>query len=111
MSTITIYEHDKEISRENINQEYYIVETSAGELFWFEKEPLKPRGGVIKIWLQNRKQQNGKDAFLLCYVLPDWQLIIDGIWMEKKFYEDVDNLSGKSLELRYKQYRFVFQFD
>jgi len=111
MTTITVYKNDKEIVSENISMEYYIVETSVGELFWYEKEPPKHRGGATKIWLQNRVQPNGKDSFLLLYVLPDWQLIIGGVWMEKKFYEDIDNLSGVNLELRYREYKFVFQFD
>ncbi len=33
-----------------------------------------------------------------------------GIWMEKKFYEDIKDMEGKEVELRYKGYRFVFQF-
>jgi hypothetical protein len=111
MTTITVYKDDNEINHESIKQEYYIAEASSGELFWHEKELYPPRGGALKIWLQNRIQQNGVDAFLLCYVFPDWQLIIDGVWMEKKFYQDMDNLNGKQLELRYKEYRFVFQFD
>ncbi len=111
MATITVYKEDEEINHENINREYYIVETSSGELSWFEHEQAPSSGGALRIWLQNRIQPSGKDSFLLCYVLPDWQLILDGVWMEKKFYEDIDNLSGKNLELLYKEYRFVFQFD
>src|SRR4030095_15614055 len=109
MTTITVDKDTKKISHEIIKLEYYIVETSLGELFWFEKEPDPPRGGSLRIWLQNRIQPNGQDSFLLCYVLPSWQLIIDGVWLEKKFYEAIDNLSGKTLELRYEEYRFVFQ--
>jgi hypothetical protein len=111
MTTITVYKDTNEISHENIKLEYYIVETSLGELFWFEKEPSPTTGGSLRIWLQNRIQPNGQDSFLLCYVLPSWQLIIDGVWLEKKFYEDIRNLSGNNLELRYEEYRFVFQFD
>jgi hypothetical protein len=109
MATVTVYKGDEEVSHENVNQEYYIVESSSGELFWYEQGQSSP--GTLKIWLQNRIERSGKDSFLLCYVLPDWQLIIDGVWMEKKFYEDIDNLRGKNVELRYKDFRFVFQFE
>jgi hypothetical protein len=111
MTTITVYKADNKISHENIKQEYYIVESLLGDLLWFEKEPDPPRSGAIKIWLQNRIKSTGQDSFLLCYVLPSWQVIIDGVWMEKKFYEDITKLSGKTLELRYEEYRFVFHFD
>jgi hypothetical protein len=43
-------------------------------------------------------------------VLPDWKLIIDEVWMEKKFYEDIKDIEGKEVELRYKDHWFVFQF-
>lgn len=101
MPTITIYQNNNEIGHETINQEYYIVETPTEELIWFEKEINRP--GTVKIWLQIRGNKP-----LLCFVLPDWQLIINGIWMEKKFYQDLEDLSGKEVELRYKEHRFVF---
>lgn len=109
MTTITVYQNDKEVVCQKISQEYYIVETSQGELIWYEKEQSSP--GVLKIWLHKTMQANGSESFLLRYVLPDWQLIIDGVWMEKKFYEDIEDLFGKILELQYKDYRFVFQFN
>ena len=110
MATITVHKGNEEVSHEIINTECYIMETSSGELFWYEQE-RSSQGGALRIWLQNRIEPSGKDSFLLCYVLPDWQLILDGIWMEKKFYQDIDNLSGRNVELRYKEFRFVFQFD
>jgi hypothetical protein len=85
-------------------EQYSIIESDSGDnIYWTENGPCPPR--VIKIWIQLREE-----GPLLCYVLPDWQLIIDGVWMEKKFYQDITNIEGKEVELRYKDYRFVFQF-
>ncbi len=105
MPTITVYQSDDQIAKETIEHEYYIVETSAGELNWFEEEPKQAVPGALRIWLQGRQE-----GFLLCHVFPEWQFIIDGVWMEKKFYEDIRDIEEKEVELRYKEYRFVFQF-
>lgn len=102
MHTVTIYKDDDAIDHRTIELEFLIIETPSGELRWFEKDVSSP--GVIKIWLQIREGNP-----LLCFVLPDWQVIIDGIWMEKKFYQDIEELEGKEVELRYGKYRFVFQ--
>ena len=78
------------------------LETPLQELIWFENEIGRP--GILKIWLQIRENKP-----LLCFLLPDWQLIINGNWTEKKFYEDIEDLDGKQVELQYKDHRFVFQ--
>jgi hypothetical protein len=104
MPTIRVYKNYEQVAHETIYEQYSIIESYSGEkIFWFENEPCPP--GVIKIWLQLREE-----GLLLCYVLPDWQLIIDGVWMEKKFYQDIKDIAGKEVELRYKEYRFLFQF-
>ncbi|HEX5944512.1 MAG TPA: hypothetical protein VFY66_19670 [Anaerolineales bacterium] len=102
MPAITVYKNNDEIDYEFVDQEYFIVEAPSSELLWFEKDVHRP--GTIKIWLQVREKKP-----LLCFVLPDWQLIIDGVWMERKFYQDIEGLGGKEVELHYKEYRFVFQ--
>jgi hypothetical protein len=107
MTSITIYKGKHEIFRETIYQEFHIVESPSGELFWYENMDVN-RPGVSKIWLQ------ASETPRLPFVLPDWQLIIDNTWMKNKFYEDVQDLidlRGKVIELRYREYRFVFQID
>jgi hypothetical protein len=104
MSTVTVYKNEHEVFRNTIHQDFYVVETSNGELIWHEDRP-----GVIKVWLQV-----ANSTIRLPFVLPDWQLIIDNAWMEKEFYQDIEDLmelKGKVIELRYKEYRFVFQFE
>ena len=106
MTAVTIYYNDKEITTEPIQHEFYIVEDSSGELFWYEKDPGPSRTGVYKFWLQS-VAYNPR----ILFVLPDWQLIMDNIWLEKKFYSEIEDLKGKVLELVYEAYRFVFQID
>jgi len=106
MSTVTVYKDKHEVFHNTIHQEFYIVEASSGELFWHEIENIN-RPSVIKFWLQALSFTTR-----LPFVLPDWQLIIDNAWVEKKFYQDIEDLielKGKVIELRYKEYRFVFQ--
>jgi hypothetical protein len=105
MSTVIIYKEEQEVFHLPIRQEFYIVEAPTGELFWHENTDVK-RPGVLKIWLKIMNK-----SAKLSFVLPDWQLIINGRKLEKSFYEDVENLEGKEVELQYKEYRFVFHFD
>src|SRR5688572_13186497 len=101
MSTVTIYKDNHEVFHNMIHQEFYIVEASNGELFWHGTENIN-RPGVFKFSLQF-----ASSTTRLPFVLPDWQLIIDDVWMEKKFYEDIEDLielKGKVIELRYKEY-------
>ena len=100
-----IYKEDHEVFHTTIHQEFYIAQAPIGELFWHEITDVK-RPGVLKIWLKIINKTTK-----LSFVLPDWQLIINGVEMEKNFYEDIEDLEGKEVELRYKEYRFVFQFD
>ena len=108
MSTVTVYRDDHEVFHHTIHQEFCVVEAPNGELFWHGTEAIN-RPGVIKVWLYA-----ANSILKWRFILPDWQLIIDDTWMEKKFYEDLEDLmelKGKVVELRYKVYRFVFQFD
>jgi hypothetical protein len=106
MTSVAIYYKNKKLREEIIHREFYIVEDPSGQLFWYEKDPDVSRSGTYKVWIQSI----GHTPRIL-FVLPDWQLIIDDVWMEKKFYSNIENLEGKKLELRNKEYKFVFQID
>jgi hypothetical protein len=106
MTTVTIYHNDEEILTEPIQHEFYIVEDAPEQLFWYEKKTDTPRSGVFKFWLQAVDYEPS-----IPFVLPDWQLIIDGVQMEKGLYHELEDLKGKVLELIYEGYRFVFQID
>jgi hypothetical protein len=106
MTTVTIYHNNREITTELIQHEFYIVEDSSKQLFWYEKKTNTTRSGEFKFWLQTVDYEPS-----IPFIPPEWQLIIDGIWMEKKFYHELEDLKGKVLELMYEDYRFVFQID
>jgi len=108
MSTVTVYNNDKEVFRADIFHEFHIKEDLTGELYWYEVRAANTKKeGTRQIWIQ----AIGFDP-MLAFLFPTWQLVINDVWMEKKFYmEEVKNLKGKEVELRYKEYRFVFQFD
>ncbi len=72
-----------------------------GELRW--RQYHESGGGDVLIWLQM-----GRDTGILV-VPPDWQLIVDGVPWEQKAHVKVRGLTGKAVELRYRDYRFVFQ--
>ena len=104
MSTVKVFHNNEEVFQSNISNQFHIHEDSNGELNWSEK--LTTQQGIRQIWIQ----AIGFDP-MISTLLPHWQLIIDGIWMEQKLYNIVEHLKGKEVELRYKEYRFVFQFD
>ncbi len=107
MATVDIFVASKQIAAISIRHEFYIAETSAGQIFWYEHKKDSPfKGGEFQIWLQSVDYEPR-----ILFVMPHWQLIIDGNWMEKKFYSELGDLKGKKVELQYKEYSFVFQID
>ena len=105
MSTIKVFRNDEEVFQSNISNQFHIHEDLTGDLNW--SEDLGPASqGIRQIWIQ----AIGFDP-MIAAVFPHWQLIINGVWMEKKVYPIVEHLKGKEVELQYKDYRFVFQFD
>lgn len=105
MSTVKVFRNDEEVFQSNISDQFHINEAPTGELYWFEG--FSPQlQGQRQIWIQ----AIGFDP-MIATLFPHWQLIINGVWMEKKLYNIVEHLKGKKVELRYKEYGFVFQFD
>jgi len=105
MSTVKVFRNDEEVFQSNIYHQFHIHEDSTGELNWSEDHGPTSQG-IRQIWIQ----AIGFDP-MIAAVFPHWQLIINSVWMEKKVYSIVEHLKGKEVELQYKGYRFVFQFD
>lgn len=106
MITVEIFHNGTQISTEYFKRSFYILQEkfSGGELFW-SVDDTNPRAGVIVSWVQ-LADTNPRIAG----VLPDWQLVIDEIKQDIKFYPEVENLRGKLVELRHNEYQFVFHF-
>ncbi len=106
MPTVEIIHHKTRVGVEGFKRNFYILQEhlSGGEIFW-NADGKNPRPGVIMSWIQ-LADTNPRIAG----VLPDWQLVIDGVEQETKFYPEVENLSGKVVELRHNDYRFIFTF-
>lgn len=105
MSTVKVFRNDEKVFQSNISNQFHINESPTGELNWSADLASIPEG-LRQIWIQ----AIGFDP-MISAVFPHWQLIINGVWMEAKIYNIVEHLKGKEVELRYKEYRFVFQFD
>jgi hypothetical protein len=43
-------------------------------------------------------------------IFPDWDFFIDGTLQPKGFYESVEGLQGKIVELSYRDYTCIFDF-
>jgi hypothetical protein len=105
MAKVEIYVQNSQVYAESFKREFYISESSSGELFWYTGENPKSSGGIFKSWIQM-----ADTTPRILTVLPDWVLIINGIMQESKFYDVVENLGNKLVELRHKEYRFIFNF-
>ena len=82
-----------------------IIDTD--ELYWIaDDEPVPNKGpSGLQIWI--RGASVGGEIH---YVLWDWQLTIDGIAMEPGFYNKTLHVGGRTIELQYRDYRFVCAF-
>ena len=121
MLTINIYKSGKKIDTKSFKKNFYILKDEQG-LYWetgeeqYEKAEIARdnkelgktlrKGGVFEIWIRARLSLSPADIQL---IKPDWQLIIDGIVMERGVYADV-YVSGKTIELVHGEYRFVCSF-
>lgn len=105
MATVEVFQNRKSIFTGFFKRNLYIEEDHAsGEIFW-SIDGQNKRVGVIRSWI--RRSDSSPQ---ILGVLPEWQLIIDGIPQEKKFYETVEDLKDKIIELEYQDYRFVVNF-
>jgi hypothetical protein len=105
VNTIDIYWARKKIAFKNFIGNFYIVkDLETNELFWeADQEQRYPstRIGEFQIWIQQ-----ANSAPQISFVRPDWQLVIEGIVMERAFYTEVD-IAEKTVELKHEDYRFV----
>ena len=101
MSIATITQAGKSVSV-HFSRHFFVQENTLGEIFW---DADTQRSGIIKLWIQSA-DTNPRVAF----VLPDWEISINGISLEKKLYEEIGNLLGKIVEIRYRNYTFKFDF-
>ena len=105
MSYVEIYDGNSIVGVEHFRRDFYIVESRSGKIYWQKDAENKSRGGEIKAWIQLA------DTFpRIRGILPNWQLFVDGAEQESRFHEEVENLGGKTVELRHEEYRFVFRF-
>jgi len=105
MSLVEIYYRQTRIAIEKIERNFFVMESLSGELFWQADPQSGDKVGEIKIWVQH-----ADTAPRILGVLPDWQLVVDGVPMEARFYDSIENLKDKIVELQYKKYRFEFFF-
>ena len=105
MATVEVFRNQEKIATEFFRRTLYIEEDyPSGEIFW-DVDGENPRVGVIRSWIQ---QADTNPRIL--GVFPEWHLIINGIPQESKFYEEVENLEGQTIELEYREYKFVLHF-
>ena len=76
MVKISVFCDAQEIMNDTIAHEFYIFEDSANRLFWYEKSPTPYIPGEYKFWLQSIDFTPR-----ILFVLPDWQIIIDDVWL------------------------------
>lgn len=105
MSHVEVYRKEVKLGTEYFKRNFYIVEDLSDEIYWHGGERKMSRGGEIKIWIQQ-----ADTAPRIRTVLPDWRLFLDGVEQESKFYDSVENLGGKVVELWHKEYKFIVHF-
>lgn len=111
MPTVNIFRAGRLLESLVFSDQFFIIHRAdTDELFWetgnqqLEYAQIartqQERGGVIKIWLRHKD---------ISFVLPDWQLRVNGTDCERGFYLDVA-LHWRTIELGYRDVWFKFLF-
>lgn len=98
MPDVTILQKSKTESV-HFQETFLVQEDALGKMFWAAD---KQTNGIIKLWVQR-----WETGLRLAFVLPDWQLTIDDVRLEKKLYEKIE-LEGRKVSVSYKDYTFLF---
>ncbi len=94
-----IYRNNKKIESKEFRGHFYILKDLTGHICWTSDD--EKGGNEILIWIRS--------DYSVPFIRPDWQLIIDGIPLPKKFHTTVE-LSGKHVNFQYSDYEFVCHF-
>ena len=108
MPVMYIYQASEKIAAKKFENFFYIVkEIGRDKLFWkVDHEPSLPkRGGETQIWIMGASA-----GAQIAYILPSWQLIIDGTVLERGFYHYHIYVERREVELQYQDYRFICSF-
>jgi hypothetical protein len=108
MPTMHIYRAKRKITSKEFQDFFYILrDIEKDELFWKVDKEQSPIEGPreIQIWISGAS--SGAD---IAYLLPNWQLIIDGVKLKKGYYRGHINVGGRDVELQCSDYRFICSF-
>ncbi len=83
-------------------QSYLMILEREGNLWWEADVELQHGGGVL-IWARLEIER-----YNIVFVLPEWNLIIDGVAQPSDYYQDVV-LDNRKIELKFRDYHFVFR--
>ena len=107
MTYVEIYHKGAKLVSEPVKYSFLIAKNDpSGDISWERDDQSNPGEGTVNAWIQSASFNPR-----ILGVLPEWQLIIDGEKMEPKFYNEIENLKGKIVELQHGDYRFVFHFE
>lgn len=106
MLTMKIFKDGTLIEEKSYLGYFLIMEDSShGELFWHTHSMDKStRHGIFRTWVHPVE-----GSYQFAYILPEWQLTVDGETLPQEFLQDVD-VTGKLISLKYKTYEFVCKF-
>ncbi len=101
MPTMDIFQNSTFIGTKTFER-YVMIKERDGDLWW-ETEDDPGRGGGVLIWARLEIER-----YNIAFVLPKWNLIIDGVAQPSDYYQDVV-LDNRKIELKFRDYHFVFR--
>jgi len=111
MPEVDIYYNGKKIETKQFSRSFYIIKELGSERLYWEtgqEQRSSQEGGEIHIWIQT-VSSSPRVRRRIIFVRPDWQLVVDGTIMEKRFYTELE-VEGRAIELRYNNYCFICLF-
>lgn len=111
MPEFDVYRAGRKIASKSFRKSFYIVkELGVDVLRWEadEEQNSPQQGGIIHVWVQ-LVSLAPVARYQISFVRSDWQLIMDGMSKERRFYPKIEIETGV-IELRHNDYNFVCSF-
>ena len=104
MATVTII-HKTDRAIIGFKRSFYLMESYPTRDIIWRADDDDQNPGIITAWVQYADTNPQ-----IVGISPKWHIAINGVTLEQKLYEEIDNLKGKEIYLSQGDWTFMFNF-